>query len=248
MPLTVVTQVVLCIGSWRVAGRLNNFWQAEQQLIRLINGLLLTINAMVLVQWLVRLALFLNHTAYSAATDTYLRFAAYTVIFILGVVICWHKMKQRGWLDLMPHMAEACAAIAMEAKEATAPVRPNLLSDVQQKVLVDTIEAVLYNKKLFRDADLSMEQVAILTGAPRMHIAEALNRYRGETFHTCINRFRINDVLEQLERAKDKQAAADVSVIAFEAGFKSKQAFNFSFTKVMGMTPAEYLQLNNIRL
>ena len=68
----------------------------------------------------------------------------------------------------------------------------------------------------------------------------ALNGHLGQNFHLFVNSFRFEEVKQRL--ADPKYRSESILTLAFDAGFKSKSAFNSFFKKMLGITPKEYIQ------
>lgn len=139
-------------------------------------------------------------------------------------------------------------APSMSADEEKEPVpgkelnRPSLLSPEKQKAIYMMVEEVVRDKKLFLDEDFNLDKLAAATNIQRQYISEALNQYAQKSFYQFINSYRVAAVIAKMEQLKHQAITINLTVLAFDCGFKSKAPFNQYFKKHTGLTPSEYMQ------
>lgn len=97
---------------------------------------------------------------------------------------------------------------------------------------------LMNEEKLFKDADLTVTQVAQKIGIPRQHLSEILNVHMKYNFKDYINKCRVDEFVKSLKDSKFKNYT--IMGIANEVGFKSKSSFNTTFKKIHGVTPSEF--------
>ncbi|WP_370677127.1 helix-turn-helix domain-containing protein [Pleomorphomonas sp. PLEO] len=101
--------------------------------------------------------------------------------------------------------------------------------------VVGRIEALMAEKQLYRDPDLTLERLARRAGIPARQISAALNRIHGRNVSQVVNEYRVRDAQRRLKETDDT-----VTVVMLEAGFGTKSNFNREFLRVTGMTPSAY--------
>ncbi|MBO9731448.1 MAG: AraC family transcriptional regulator [Chitinophaga sp.] len=116
------------------------------------------------------------------------------------------------------------------------------LSDTMQAEIIEKVNYQMVNEKLYTDADLSLDGLAVLIKVPRHHLSESLNKYLGKSFYQYINEYRIQHVIVEMERLREHHKVPNILSIAFEAGFNSKSSFNQYFKKTTGITPSGWLK------
>lgn len=104
--------------------------------------------------------------------------------------------------------------------------------------LKTSLLALMTERKLYQDPELSILDVAQELHTPRHHITQVLNDQMNKNFYTFINEFRIDDVKKRLKDPKNDNLT--VLAIAFDAGFNSKSSFNTLFKTYTGLTPSDY--------
>lgn len=124
-----------------------------------------------------------------------------------------------------------------EKKEAEKYVKSGLKTE-QAKVYLQKLVNYVEEKKPYLDRDLTIHQLAIMTGIPRHYITQVLNEYHKKNFFLFINEYRVEEVIERFSDPKFNFYT--ILAIAFDAGFNSKTTFNSIFKSLKGMTPSEY--------
>jgi len=124
--------------------------------------------------------------------------------------------------------------IESEKKSAREPSDDDYLTRVFQAVKEE-----LVSKKLYLNNNLTLTELATLTGYPRNLVSQAINSQSAGNFFDFINQYRIDEFLQQSKNPAKKHLSQ--LGIALESGFSSKASFYAVFKKKTGMTPAEYL-------
>lgn len=139
------------------------------------------------------------------------------------------------------NLAEArLEVISEEAKETQKSVQGELDPDIRAG-LFESISNRVESDELYLDGNLSLSQLAKLTGVNKHHLSEVLNKHAGKNFYEFINEYRIEFVRRRLA-ADTERTILD---IAFEAGFSSKSTFNAVFKQFTGETPSQYRKALN---
>ncbi|HBE40474.1 MAG TPA: hypothetical protein DDW27_04600 [Bacteroidales bacterium] len=107
-------------------------------------------------------------------------------------------------------------------------------ADEYLKILINIMET----DKPFLDRDLSIHDLAMLTGIPRHHITQVLNEKHGKNFFTFINEYRVKDVISRFSDPANNNFT--ILAIAYDSGFNSKTTFNSIFKLQTGLTPSEF--------
>jgi AraC-like DNA-binding protein len=114
------------------------------------------------------------------------------------------------------------------------------------------LDSLVSTKQLFRNCDLTLDQLALQTGINKYQISEMLNNYKHKPFYRYINEYRIEYFKNSIELAIEKNENINFLSFVYEAGFKSKSSFNRYFKEITGKTPSEYykelVQRNSLEL
>ncbi len=103
------------------------------------------------------------------------------------------------------------------------------------KALVQAFDAILKDKALFRDSNLTLARSAKRLSVPARDLSGAINRVTSQNFSRFINGYRIEYATCAL-----RDTDLPVTEIMFEAGFLSKSNFNTEFRRVTGQTPSAF--------
>ena len=145
------------------------------------------------------------------------------------------------WLGLAGYAATVASGSQPEAEtrpaeEATPPVAPPDDDTAEaDAAVIARIEALMAEKQLYRDPDLTLERLARRAGIPARQISSALNRVHGRNVSQVVNEYRVRDAERRLTTTDEP-----VTVVMLEAGFGTKSNFNREFLRVTGMTPSAY--------
>jgi AraC-like DNA-binding protein len=121
-------------------------------------------------------------------------------------------------------------------KESGPKYGDNRLSDDLREQLSSALVTYLQESEIWKDNQLSLNQLAEKSGFSAHHISQVLNDHLGKSFNDFLAEFRIQAVCAQLLSESDKS----ILDIAMECGFSSKSSFNASFKKITGTTPSAY--------
>jgi AraC-like DNA-binding protein len=100
------------------------------------------------------------------------------------------------------------------------------------------IQERVEGEKLFKDPELSLDDLARAVGFTRHQVSAVLNKGLETSFFDLINRCRVEEFKRLCvdPRWRDEK----IMTLALEAGFNSKPAFNLVFKRTTGQTPSQY--------
>lgn len=104
-----------------------------------------------------------------------------------------------------------------------------LAEDLKNKMELD---------KYYLNRELSLQILSTETGIQKNILSKIINQNLGMNFHEYINRYRVNEFIERIERDKTKEFT--FLAHAYDSGFASKSSFNHVFKKQTQKTPKEY--------
>lgn len=108
-------------------------------------------------------------------------------------------------------------------------------------ILIHKLEEYLLKSHIYRNAELSREELSLKIGTNRQYLIEAIKEKTGKNFNEYIYSFRLQDAYEKIVRNKEKA----ISDIFIEAGFSTRVTFNKAFKEAYGMTPSELRSVAN---
>jgi AraC-like DNA-binding protein len=104
--------------------------------------------------------------------------------------------------------------------------------------IVSRITETLQNERLYRETELTLQNLADRVGFPSYQVSQAINDGMSKNFYDLVNGCRVEEAKRLLLDPKNKNFT--ILSIGFEAGFNSKTTFNTIFKKFTGLTPTEY--------
>lgn len=122
-----------------------------------------------------------------------------------------------------------------EEKYLKSGLREEEASNVMTK-----LETVMKTQRPFRNADLTLNDLADLINISPNHLSQAINTMGGKTFYHYINTYRIQEFLKVATLPENRKYT--FLGLASECGFSSKTTFNKYFKLQTGMTPSEYFE------
>jgi AraC-like DNA-binding protein len=99
-------------------------------------------------------------------------------------------------------------------------------------------------QKSYLNENLSLSQLAKITGLNSNLISYILNQHLNKNFFDFVNEYRVEEVKHRLTDPAFQHL--NVLGIALETGFNSKASFNRIFKKVTSLSPTEYKSKNNL--
>lgn len=114
----------------------------------------------------------------------------------------------------------------------------SLPQDGQVKRMIQRLEKVLAEKKLYLNPNLTRANLAEELGVSEVYISSLLNEGMSISFYELINRYRVEEAIRLIQNGKLNQFT--VEALAKEAGFRSKSTFNKAFKQLTGTTPTRY--------
>jgi len=109
------------------------------------------------------------------------------------------------------------------------------MSKAEDSTIFAAFDALMRDKKLYCDPDLTLNRLARRLGVPSRQISGAINRLKGQNVSQAVNDYRIAQakrLLAETERS--------VTEVMLESGFRTKSNFNREFLRVTGMSPSAW--------
>lgn len=161
---------------------------------------------------------------------------AFIFITFFSFAYSFYAIRQPVIFDVFTHdETDEGDVIEVQGKYARSGLRDDQAGEYLQKLL-----EYMDREKPYLDSDLTIHDLARITGIPRHYITEVLNEKHGRNFFAFINEYRVKEVITRLSDAKYQHYT--IIAIAFDSGFNSKSTFNSFFKTFTGKTPSQYRQ------
>ena len=153
--------------------------------------------------------------------------------------------KSQQWAQVQPETTAnpIYPTIQTDENECTEQEREtqNSLPDETDFSIMEAIERLMTEDKIFRNGALSVDSLAQLLGLKRYLISGAINRCANKDFSAFVSEYRIKEAIRLLSGKNAHRFSLDS--IAFDSGFNDRRNFNRVFKKMTGVTPTEFLRL-----
>lgn len=107
--------------------------------------------------------------------------------------------------------------------------------DGEDLTIVERLDWLIRQKRLFEDLDLNLDRLARKAVIPARRISTAINRVTGKNVSQYINDYRVAEACRLLGETEEP-----VTAIMFKSGFGTKSNFNREFRRVTGSSPTAW--------
>lgn len=101
--------------------------------------------------------------------------------------------------------------------------------------IIIKLKNYLDESQIYRNADLSREELALKIGTNRQYLIQAIKEKTGHTFNEFIYEHRLKYAYDMIVKERDKS----ISDVYVDSGFANRSTFNKAFKGVYGMSPTE---------
>ena len=115
---------------------------------------------------------------------------------------------------------------------------PEVRTPGPPREVMEVLVHLMEDEKVYRDQELSLEQLSRRMGINRTYLSQAVNQYWGGHFNDFVNHYRVKEAQERLRDPGLRDAG--ILGLAFDVGFNSKSTFNRVFKNRTGMTPRAF--------
>ena len=119
----------------------------------------------------------------------------------------------------------------------------------ESKQLASDIQQLFETEKIYRQQGLSVDDVATRLQISSRLLSNTINQHYQKNFMEYVNTFRIEEAIEMLKQQNKggKYAHFTIQAIGEEVGFNGKSTFYRTFSRIVGVTPSEYIENINAK-
>ncbi|WP_028665998.1 helix-turn-helix domain-containing protein [Runella zeae] len=110
------------------------------------------------------------------------------------------------------------------------------LDEQEAELIIGKLKRVMEEKKLFKDPNLKLNDLAKEIGVSGHQLSQLLNDHVEKNFSLFVNEYRIEEACTILS----SNLHLTIDAIGDEVGFNSKSTFFATFKKIKGLTPSMY--------
>ena len=111
------------------------------------------------------------------------------------------------------------------------------MTDDKYTDIYNKVKDAFEKERLFLRPDLSLVLLSRIVGTNTVYLSKAINRGFGCSFHTLVNRMRIQYLVRESQKRN-----ISIETIANECAFWSRSTFYDAFRQYTGMTPRKYME------
>lgn len=177
---------------------------------------------------------------YESLINTVMRTVAYFLLLVISLLIVRKSLKTHN--TVFPETnSDNNFEIQADNQSDGVKLPVNTINyDTQFGDLWKKMDDLVKEEQLFRNCDLTLDQLAVQTKINKYQISQMLNGYKHKPFYRYINEYRIEYFKNLVENAIERNENINFLSFAYEAGFKSKSSFNRYFKEITGKTPSEF--------
>ena len=120
------------------------------------------------------------------------------------------------------------------------PESSSLLPDVEILPVKRELMALMTEKELFLQPQLSLREVAQIMGVSKALLSQVINQGFGKNFSQFVNAYRVAKFKEAVHKPENEHLS--FLALALDSGFNSKATFNRVFKSTTGMSPREFVE------
>lgn len=124
--------------------------------------------------------------------------------------------------------------------DKTSSTKSSSLTDADARLLLIKLKE-LETQELYLRSDYSLNLVAQRLGTNTSYLSKTVNTFLELSFAEYSNRLKVNGIVNKLKKHRHYRNYT-IDALAQEAGYKSVNAFNTNFKKLLKVTPSQYLK------
>jgi len=160
--------------------------------------------------------------------------SAFALLLLLMSVQLYrlYRKKQAAYKDLVIKTQQWAEVPVTDAETETD------LPDHTDKIIFESLTQFITDKNLYRNYDLTLDQIAQQLGINRVYLSQAINRCYGNHFNNFINEFRVKEAVKLMSDKKNNPIS--IEGIALDSGFNDRKTFYRAFKRFTGLSPSEF--------
>ena len=121
---------------------------------------------------------------------------------------------------------------------SVSPLTPSPKKNTEEHSLIDRLDSLMTEKRLYANPNLTIEELAVLVGESHRAVSAAINSYLHTNFKSWVNDYRVAEARRLIEdRFLDSHTT---DALATTVGFANRVSFYRVFKKVTGCSPTGY--------
>ena len=157
-------------------------------------------------------------------------------------IISEHQLTEQALIEESEKLRDESLELREEGGQKYQKVK---IDEAECADIVKRMKEYLEREHVYTNADLKMKDLADVLHLSAPKLSQVFNLYLGENYYDFINRYRLDEFKRLITAGKLKQYT--ITALSEQCGFKKSNFFS-TFRKVEGLTPAEYLKKQGIKV
>ena len=177
-------------------------------------------------------------------------------VLLIALLLLWLWWRYRKNTQMLLSERNEIEEALIEVEQQLVEEEEHHVEEVQkyQRVKIDEDECAdivarmkeyVEREKVYTNADLKMKDLADVLHLSAPKLSQVFNLYLKENYYEFINRYRLEEFKRLIANGEYKRYT--ITALSEQCGFKKSNFFS-TFRKVEGMTPAEYLKKQGIKV
>lgn len=159
------------------------------------------------------------------------------ILMALGV-ITWFYLRTRKLMRSLYNTNVAQLNTSHHIAEESSDLKEEKKPHAE---LYNRIVALMEDKKLFTQFNLSLTDLSLKLGTNEKYISQAINSYSKTNFNVFVNSYRVDEAKRLMV---EKGSSLSIKQISGSSGFSNVTTFYRQFKEITGLTPSTFLQMS----
>lgn len=172
--------------------------------------------------------------------------AIYIIIGLLFIVIIAGILVILNYKKLLNTQKQLAIKTINKIRSESKKEKPKPNSIQNEDELLEKLEKVILIDKIYLNPNLKLSDLAKKIDSNQTYISKLINQNYNYNFNDYINNLRVQEFCKLIEKQNYKDI--NIDMLYSKVGFKAKSTFYAAFKKFTGVSPAQYLKLENKNL
>ncbi len=171
------------------------------------------------------------------------------ILLVVALALLWlwwcYRKNTKVLLDERNEIEDALVEVESELQKEESKYERVRIDEKECAGIVKRVREYIERERVYTNQDLKMKDLADVLHLSAPKLSQVFNLYLKENYYEFINRYRLQEFKRLIEAGEYKRYT--ITALSEQCGFKKSNFFS-TFRKVEGMTPAEYLKKQGVKV